>query len=227
MFEETKKRAQAAIPQLCQLAAYRVVFFDLRGPLLEGLYSGSVGRARLGGVLGRLGDSLVVIVDNIHAKLRDAVVLALLKALLEGYLRVLLAPGPNRAYQIQDATLLEDDLAEMKDLFVDGGEGLAMADVEMATTRAEDILGLFSAPTDALIAQFEAAYRQALTEQGEKAAGGIPHGKAALAKLPVPPGGWSPGDANTLLRVLCYRGDRKASKYLKKLFDVPKEAWKH
>eukprot|EP00897_Mesotaenium_endlicherianum_P010589 jgi/Mesen1/9559/ME000640S08905 len=223
MFEGIQAACRRSMGALCQLAAYRVAFFDLRGVLIEGLYYGSVARARMSTVLAQLGTKLMAVVDIVSDKLRDQVVLALLKALLEAYLQVLLAPGPNRAYMLQDATLLEDDVAELKELFVDGGEGLPLAEVERACVPVEDILTLFSCPTEQLIASFERAYREALSSQGEKLS---LHGKQGLSKLPTPKNGWSSADANTILRVLCYRGDRKGSKYLKKLFDMPKEVWK-
>ncbi|CAN1148078.1 Protein unc-13 homolog [Linum perenne] len=48
---------------------------------------------------------------------------------------------------------------------------------------------------------------------------------AGKSRLPLPPttGNWSPSDPNTLLRVLCYRNDETATKFLKKTYNLPKK----
>ncbi|KAL4560304.1 hypothetical protein LXL04_032454 [Taraxacum kok-saghyz] len=51
------------------------------------------------------------------------------------------------------------------------------------------------------------------------------YGSSAKSRLPLPAttGQWSSNDPNTLLRVLCYRNDDSASKFLKKTYNLPKK----
>ena len=50
---------------------------------------------------------------------------------------------------------------------------------------------------------------------------------ASKNRLPLPPttGHWSPNEPNTVLRVLCYRSDETATKFLKKTYNLPKKIW--
>ena len=120
---------------------------------------------------------------------------------------------------MKDAQLIEADLKEMKDLFVDGGAGLEEMEVNRACTLTQSIVNLFSVDTEDMIGNFEAAYE---VEVGAK----LSADKSGKPPIPSYKKGWHPRGANALLRILCYRADRKASKYLKKYFDTPKEVRK-
>lgn len=121
--------------------------------------------------------------------------------------------------QVADARQLEQDFQELREFFIDGGEGLPKTEVDKATQLWSQILYLFSCETDVLLKSFDAAYAEWL-----KSSQDVP-GKDGKLKIPTIMGRWNPNpkDPNTLLRVLCYRADRRGSKHLKKLFDFPKE----
>lgn len=216
MFDELREELEKGLNQLCEFAAFKVVFNDMKAVVMEGLYIGNVQRARITTVIDALRPHLISIVDHISPSMRDRLVAALLRALVVAFLRVLLAAGPNRCYTLGDAKLLEEDLELLKDLFVDGGEGLPEADVQKATSLPSKILTLFSVDTEGLIKNFEAANKEGQKTQNPALVPG------KQLKLP-PMKAWSPTDANTIMRVLCYRADRKGSKLLKKYFDLPKE----
>ena len=120
---------------------------------------------------------------------------------------------------MKDAQMIEADLKEMKDLFVDGGAGLDETEVDRTCMVTQSIVNLLSVDTEDMIGNFEASYE---AEVGTK----LSYDKSGKPGIPSYKKGWHPRGANTLLRVLCYRADRKASKYLKKYFDTPKEVKK-
>eukprot|EP00850_Spirogloea_muscicola_P002022 SM000007S20982 [mRNA] locus=s7:1389264:1394487:+ [translate_table: standard] len=214
-FAPARQVLQKANLELCEFTAYRVVFYDL-APQLDQLYCGGVSNRRIAVLLDALDPALAQLAEVIDESLRDSVVLALAKACMDAFLRILLAGGPNRAYLISDAGLLDEDLSSLKDLFIAEGEGLPVEDVEKASENAEQILNLFACDTDEILEAYLAATRE-----------GSRINSTASKPSPnlVPPLGhrWSTTDAQTLLRVLCYRADHKASKALKKLYDLPKK----
>jgi hypothetical protein len=80
--------------------------------------------------------------------------------------------------------------------------------VDREARTAMQVLSLFSLSTDELIQRFTAA--TGVAKPGSR------------SSLPLTTGNWSVSDANTLLRVLCYRCDDTASKFLKKNYHLPK-----
>ena len=126
---------------------------------------------------------------------------------------------PPSSDQAADCKLLSEDLSYLVELFVDGGDGLPAKQVQEVVTPAAAVLKLMAADTDDLIKRFEAANKQWMASNPQ--AGSVAPG--ATMRMPPVPDKWAPTHPNTLLRVLCYRGDRRASKYLKKVLDLPKE----
>ena len=98
----------------------------------------------------------------------------------------------------------------LKDLYVCNGDGLPDELVDKASTQLRSILPLFRTETDGLVER----YRRLTIES---------YGPSAKSKLPLPPtsGNWSPTEPNTILRVLCYRNDKAASKFLNKAYRLP------
>jgi len=105
MFEGVSEEAEKGIRRLCEIAAFRVVYKDLREPLLEGLYVNGLAAksSRLGALLEKLHPHLVTVADVINEKLRNRLVLQLLHALVHGYSRVLLAGGPRASHLVSTA----------------------------------------------------------------------------------------------------------------------------
>ncbi|XP_058104836.1 protein unc-13 homolog isoform X2 [Magnolia sinica] len=125
----------------------------------------------------------------------------------EGYIWILLDGGPSRVFSDTDNAMMLEDLNILKDFFVANGEGLPRAVVEREAKLAQQILNLYTLQTETAIGMLMSA-----SEQISK---GLDCRK---------PGGRSPEDADTLLRVLCHKKDREASKFLKKQYQLPKSS---
>ncbi|KAG5228365.1 protein unc [Salix suchowensis] len=193
-----------AIRKFCDFTGARVVFWDLRDQFLFHLYHGDVGSSRLESFLPHVDTVLDHICGLIDDTLRDLVVLSICRASLEGYVWVLLDGGPSRAFSDSDITMMEDDLNVLKEFFVVEGEGLPRSLVEQEAKFAQQILGLFSLKTETVIRMLmNASEHISLRVESHK------HGHMGLE------------DAQTLLRVLCHKKDREASRFLKQQYELP------
>ncbi|KAG0560384.1 hypothetical protein M758_10G172500 [Ceratodon purpureus] len=208
-FQRTRAAIMEGTKQLTDSAAYRVVFSDLRDVFYEGLYAGDVSSARVSSVLEQLDGKLGEIAETSAESMRNRVAGALMRACFDCLLRVLLAGGPSRAFKEDDADLVKDDMYALKELFHADGDGLALSEVEQAMAPGAQVLTLFELSSSELIQIYLASMGQ---------------GSKTSSKLSVPPttGKWSASDANTVLRVLCYRADDTASKFLKKTYHLKK-----
>lgn len=204
----TRGLLKEGIEKLMEIAAYRVVFVDLKSVLWDGLYIGGVANARISSVIDELDTQLGVISESSAERLRNRVIGALMRACFEGLMLVLMAAGPARCFTVSDASMLQEDLKSLKDLFIADGDGLPAEKVGREASLATEIVSLFSLPTNELIQRFN-------TANGNGKGGAKP-------SFPPTTGNWSKSDPDTLLRILCYRADDTASKYLKKTFRLPK-----
>ncbi|ONK69758.1 uncharacterized protein A4U43_C05F26410 [Asparagus officinalis] len=211
-FELSLAASHEGIQQLCEATAYRVIFRDLSHVLWDGLYVGETASSRIYPLLKELDPNLEMISTTVHNRVRNRVITALMKASFDGFLLVLLAGGPSRSFTRQDSQILEDDFKALKDLYLADGDGLPEELVEKASTQVRNILPLFRTDTESLVDRFKRLIVEA-------------HGPVAKSRYPLPPtsGHWSPTEANTILRVLCYRNDDAASKFLKKTYGLPKK----
>ncbi|XP_058114659.1 protein unc-13 homolog isoform X2 [Magnolia sinica] len=211
-FELSLVACQEGIQQLCEVTAFKVVFHDLSHVLWDGLYVGDVAISRIEPFCRELDTTLDMISSTVHNQLCNSVVTTLMKASFDGFLLVLLAGGPSRAFSRQDCQIIEEDFVTLKDLYMCNGDRLPEDLVEKAATPVRRVLPLFQADTENLIERFR---RLAFEAYGPSAKSNPP--------LPPTPGNWNPTEPNTLLRVLCYRNDETASKFLKKTYNLPKK----
>ncbi|XP_022881559.1 uncharacterized protein LOC111398731 [Olea europaea var. sylvestris] len=211
-FELTPAACVEAIQQLCEAVAYKIVFHDLSHALWDSLYVGELSSSRIEPFLQDLERNLTVISDTIHERVRTRIIADIMRASFDGFLFVLLAGGPLRAFSRQDSQIIEDDFKSLKDLFWANGDGLPADVIDNFSSTARDVLPLFRTDTESLIERF----RRLTLET---------YGSSAKSRLPLPPtsGRWNPTEPNTLLRVLCYRHDEAASKFLKKAYNLPKK----
>ncbi|PKA65337.1 hypothetical protein AXF42_Ash005670 [Apostasia shenzhenica] len=211
-FDLTLAACQEGIQHLCETTAYKIIFHDLSHVLWDFLYIGDSASSRIDPLLKELDPILETISTTVHDRVRNRVITALTKASFDGFLLVLLAGGPSRAFMRQDSQILEDDFKALKGLYLADGDGLPVELVEKAATQVKSVLPLFRADSESLIDRF----RRIILET---------QGAATKSRFPLPPttGHWSPTEANTILRILCYRNDETASKFLKKTYNLPKK----
>ncbi|XP_022720063.1 uncharacterized protein LOC111277894 isoform X1 [Durio zibethinus] len=190
--------------KICDLIGTRVVFWDLRDAFLLYLYRGNVESARLENFLPDFDTVLDNVCGLIDDGVRDLVVLSVYQASLEGFVWVLLDGGPCRAFSDSDIILMEEDLMMLKEFFIADGEGLPRSLVEQEAKFAEHILHMFSLQTETVI--------QMLMTASELISMGLDSNKHGHMNLQ---------DAHTLVRVLCHKKDREASKFLKVHYQLP------
>ncbi|KAK3023129.1 hypothetical protein RJ639_043968 [Escallonia herrerae] len=211
-FELSPAACLEGIQQLCESVAYKIIFHDLSPVLWDGLYVGEPSSSRIEPFLLELEQNLTIISDTIHERVRTRIIADTMKASFDGFLLVLLAGGPSRSFSRQDSQIIEDDFKSLKDLYWANGDGLPADVINKFSTTVRDVLPLFRTDTESLIERF----RRMTLET---------YGSSAKSRLPLPPtsGQWSPTEPNTLLRVLCYRNDDSATKFLKKTYNLPKK----
>ncbi|KAF3448508.1 hypothetical protein FNV43_RR09221 [Rhamnella rubrinervis] len=203
-FNIIRDASNSAISKICDFVGARIVFWDLRDAFLYSLYHNNVEGARLDIVLPHIDTVLDHLCGLLDDTLRDLVVLSVCRAALEGYAWVLLDGGPSRAFSDSDIMIMEDDLSMLKEFFVADGEGLPGSLVEQEAKVAEQILGLYSLQTETLI--------QMLMTASEQVSLGIDSHDNDHTHLV---------NVHTLIRVLCHKKDREASKFLKRQYQLP------
>lgn len=211
-FELTPAACLEGVKQLSEAVAYKIIFHDLSHVLWDRLYVGEPSSSRIEFFLQELEQNLTTITDMVHERVRTRIVADIMKAAFDGFLLVLLAGGPSRAFSRQDCQIIEDDFEALKELFWANGDGLPTDVVNKFSATVRDVLPLYRTDTESLVERF----RQLTLET---------YGSSAKSRLPLPPtsGQWNPTEPNTLLRVLCYRNDEVASRFLKKTYNLPKK----
>lgn len=212
MFELSESTCVEGIQQLCEATAYKVVFHELSHVLWDGLYIGDVSSSRIEQFLQELEQYLEIISSTVHDRVRTRAITDIMKASLDGFLLVLLAGGPSRGFTLQDSGIIEEDFKFLTDLFWSNGDGLPSELIQKFSKVVKNVLPLYRTDTESLIEQFKRATLENF-------------GSSAKSRLPLPPtsGQWNPTEPNTLLRVLCYRNDEAAAKFLKKTYNLPKK----
>lgn len=211
-FEISPAACVEGIQQLSEAVSYRIVFHDLSPVLWDGLYIGEPSSSRIEPFLQELEKNLTIISNTVNERVRTRIIADIMRASFDGFLLVLLAGGPSRIFTQQDSQFIEDDFKSLKDVFWANGDGLPVDVINKYSTTVRDVLPLFRADAESLIERF----RRSTLET---------YGSSAKSRLPLPPtsGQWNPTEPNTLLRVLCYRNDEAASKFLKKTYNLPKK----
>ncbi|KAL4602731.1 hypothetical protein ACB092_10G075300 [Castanea dentata] len=208
-FNSIRDTATDSINKICDFTGARVMFWDLRDAFPFSLYRGNVEGARFDGVLPQIDTVLDHICGLIDDTLRDLVAFSICRASLEAYVWVLLNGGPSRSFSDSDITLMEDDLNMLKEFFIADGEGLPRSLVEQEANFAEQILSLYSLQTGTVIQMLMTASEQISLGLDSLNRDSHNHDKMGLE------------DAQTLIRVLCHKKDREASKFLKRQYQLP------
>ncbi|KAL2479849.1 Protein of unknown function (DUF810) [Abeliophyllum distichum] len=211
-FEVSVAGCIEGIQQLSEATAYKVVFHDLSHVLCDYLYAGEITSSRIEPFLQELERYLEIVSVTVHDRVGTRVITEIMKASFEGFLLVLLAGGPSRAFTLQDAALIEEDFKFLMDLFWSNGDGLPADLIDKLSITVRSILPLFHTHTENIIEQFKSVILNN-------------YGASAKSRLPLPSmsGQWSPTDPYTILRVLCNRNDKMATKFLRKIYNLPKK----
>ncbi|XP_042004070.1 protein unc-13 homolog [Salvia splendens] len=211
-FELTPPTCIDAVQQLSEGLAYKVVFHDLSHVLWDSLYVGDVSSSRIEPFLHELERNLTIVADTVNERVRTRIIADVMRASFDGFLLVLLAGGPSRAFTKQDSVVIEDDFKALTHLFSADGDGLPDDIIDKFSATVRNIIPLLRTDTESLIDRFKRLTLEA-------------YGSSAKARLPLPAtsGQWSPTEPNTLLRVLCYRNDEAATRFLKKTYNLPKK----
>ncbi|VFQ97691.1 unnamed protein product [Cuscuta campestris] len=211
-FEITPAACVEMIQQISEVMAYKVVFHDLSHVLWDSLYVGEPSSSRIEPFLQEIEQTLTITSNTVNERVRTRIIADIMKASFDGFLFVLLAGGPSRAFTKHDSQILEEDFSSLKDLFWANGDGLPTDIINKYSTTVRDVLPLYRTDTESLIERFRRLTLEA-------------YGSSAKSRLPLPPtsGQWDPTEPNTLLRVLCHRNDEAATKFLKKTYNLPKK----
>ncbi|CAI0628702.1 unnamed protein product [Linum tenue] len=212
-FELSATTCVEGIQQLCEAAAYKIVFHDLSPVMWDSLYVGEdVSTSRIDPFLQEVEQNLEIISSMVHDRVRTRAITDMMRACLDGFLLVLLAGGSSRAFSLQDHVVIEEDYKFLRELFWSNGDGLPLELIDKYSATVRSILPLYRMDSESLIERFKSAALEA-------------YGTASKSRLPLPPttGHWGPSEPNTLLRVLCYRNDETATKFLKKTYNLPKK----
>lgn len=211
-FELSATACVEGIQQLCEAIAYKIIFHELSHVLWDGLYVGEVSSSRIEPFLQELERNLEIISSTVHDRVRTRLITDVMKASFDGFLLVLLAGGPSRAFTQQDSEIIKEDFKFLTDLFWSNGDGLPADLINKFSATVKSILPLLCSSTESLVEQF----RHLVLET---------YGSSAKSKLQLPPtsGQWDPTEPNTILRVLCYRNDETAAKFLRKTYNLPKK----
>lgn len=205
-FDEAYRALERQREWLAAYSAARHVFMDMKRPFLTDLYFVSVRKCRISHVLGGLEQYLQAAAESsLTDGLRDLFARELLKAALSALEIVLLDGGNFRVFDLKDSLMLERDLAKLQDLFFADGEGLDMGDIEELSQSVSSILTLVSVDTEAIVENFKELHVRCciVTEDWD----GNRDPRKKLTEDPA-----------TFLRILCHRGDRSATKFLKDAF---------
>ncbi|CAK0780416.1 hypothetical protein CVIRNUC_005046 [Coccomyxa viridis] len=206
LFEGAQDTLQRAEDRVSAYMAAKVVYEDLRQPLLEDLYRHSVQQARLGPALEQLDDALGALCQATPKELHTGIGGALLATMVEALMRVLLHGGPCRWFIVDDMDMLEDDLQLLKSLFEAEGEGLSKPQIEELCAPLAGLLVTMQLDTGILMSNFKQA-----TSKGR--------GQDPVID-PLGPA----NNPQTIVAILAHRADRSASKFLKKELSMPKTA---
>ena len=108
-FKLSKAASVEGIRQLSEAMTYKVIFQDLRYVLWDGLYFGEVSSTRIEPFLEELNQCLKIILSTVHDRVITHVITEVMKASFDGFLLVLLAGGPARAFSLEDHVIIEED----------------------------------------------------------------------------------------------------------------------
>ncbi|XP_023756751.1 protein unc-13 homolog [Lactuca sativa] len=215
-FELSLSACVEAIQQVCEATAYKVIFHELDHVFYNGLYTTEVSSSsRIEPFLQELEQNLEIIAETVQENtIRTRLITNIMRASFEGFLLILLAGGPSRNFTLEDSSMIQEDFKFLMDLFWSNGDGLPSDLIGKHSVVVKGVLPLLGIDTSLLIEKFKSLV---VDNDG--------HVSSTKSRLPLPPTteAWGPGEANTVLRVLCYRNDKEATVFLKKNYNFPKK----
>ncbi|KAL1503093.1 hypothetical protein AB1Y20_011156 [Prymnesium parvum] len=174
--EEAPRAVQATIEEMCTFIGAKIVFEDLREPLIDKLYlrtkdevNTPVGElwpmlhSRRGNrmLLQHLLDKVLIsILEEVREKsIRDAIIFSIFTAIVEALEHILLDSGAKRAFQPEDTDRLLADVELLRQYFIAKDltgqvRGLAETLVHAHTMRLHAVVELMKRSSDSLVVMF-------------------------------------------------------------------------
>ena len=168
--DEALKSLDRTEGELLQFVATRLIFWDLRTPLLGELYLRSVSDPpeQMAALLPLLSEKVSAMVGLVMPELAAGVALAVLRAALAAFEHVLLDGGTrtflgrDNSNSLHDAATIDEDLQSLLDLFtlnINNCCGCQLDEdaVEGAAARLREIVEIFKRPVREVIALYQTA----------------------------------------------------------------------
>lgn len=171
VFELSQTACSEGVQQLCVATAYKLIFRDLSPVFWDGLYLGEVSSSRIEPFLQDLKQYLEIISSTVHDRVRARLIADVMKASFDGFLLILLAGGPSRAYSVEDYIMIEEDFDFLQNFFCSSGYELPPELINRFALIVKRILPLFHMDTQSLIEQFRASISN---EYGPSASSSLP-----------------------------------------------------
>mmetsp|Transcript_30524 Transcript_30524/g.76420 ORF Transcript_30524/g.76420 Transcript_30524/m.76420 type:complete len:897 (+) Transcript_30524:2647-5337(+) len=148
---------------ICDYIAFRIVFYDLRCCLVDGLYIPSVEQCSLrsSAALHHLAAARQMLLEEASSECAEQLMAALLAATVAVLTRILLDGGKYRIFAQSDAELLLEDVTLVEELFAmpdedaESGGALPPELVVAQTLPLLEIIELYSRPSAQLVALYE------------------------------------------------------------------------
>ncbi|KAI4380712.1 hypothetical protein MLD38_006873 [Melastoma candidum] len=117
---------------------------------------------------------LETISSTVHDRVRTRLITNVMKASFDGFLMILLAGGPRRAFSLEDCQIIDEDFKFLEELFWSNGDGLPADLINKYSSSVKSILPLFRANTDTLIEQFKHTTLESCSPSAKSMLSGLP-----------------------------------------------------
>eukprot|EP00744_Colponema_vietnamica_P024837 GILI01036345.1.p1 GENE.GILI01036345.1~~GILI01036345.1.p1 ORF type:complete len:736 (-),score=198.88 GILI01036345.1:13-2019(-) len=156
VIEQMRATLETAAVQISDYIGAKVLYVDLQGDILDGLYIPNCESARLTGVIEDCLPLMESLWQHVPPRYFKMVLSALYKFFLRAFLTVLLDGGPQRSFTLAQHELVEEDFCRLKSFFLARdsrgvARGLSEDEVESKAAVVSTVLELMNFQTKDLI----------------------------------------------------------------------------